>query len=213
MSAYEIIATARAKLDSGDHSFCSIEGKRLSIEVPSGSPIFLQDIPQREQSSGAERPFTNPCLPHSQLTENPSKEVWDELIRRVFEGGKCTSFPGVEGPNKSFVSLPCTQALHFKESKPNQRNFVKTEFAHVHGQDDGSLHLILSEADTKTVIDRGWGERHLLAGKPISLGKLPEGLLMVYAPRSMAEIEVIMTILQSSYQFARGDFIPLGFSP
>ncbi len=40
-----------------------------------------------------------------------------------------------------------------------------TQVAHLHELKDGSQHALLAPADAKILIDRGWGEAHLLAGK------------------------------------------------
>lgn len=74
---------------------------------------------------------------------------------------------------------------------------------------DGSLHLLLSPSDAKTVIESAWGEPHLLAGTKNACEQhhgfleyqivlchfallffqsdmtVPVGLLMVYAPRTV----------------------------
>jgi hypothetical protein len=56
---------------------------------------------------------------------------------------------------------------------------------------DGSTHMILSASDAKTVIDRGWGERHPLAGV---LPGLPETNLLIYPPRTAGELAVAARI-------------------
>jgi phospholipase/carboxylesterase len=77
---------------------------------------------------------------------------------------------------------------------------IGREFAHVHGESDGSLHIRLTEADARTLIETGWGELHLMAG----IRGFPLGLVMVYAPRTIIEIQVILKILTASYDFAIG---------
>ena len=152
---------------------CSL-GKRLDVIVPRGSPAFISEsFPARTGS----RPDTHPCLPHYQMTENPPKPIWDELVRRMFSAG---TFPGTDGPLRSLVSLPDSQALFISPGHPAKNCFVGREFAHVHGVNDASLHVVLSEADAATLISLGWCELHLLAGKDIGAGKtLAPGLVMV----------------------------------
>lgn len=183
-----------------DAEIC-VASKRLDIAVPSDSPAFLKALPTR---SGA-RPETNPCLPHYQKTDNPSKAVWEALIKRVFSEQN-TNFPGSTGPHRSLVSLPDSQALFLDgdPSVPCARAFIGKEWAHIHGASDGSAHVGLSEADAATAIKAGWAERHLLAGK----NGLVAGLVMIYAPRNDEEINVVLEILQAAYKFARGDLKP-----
>ena len=66
-----------------------------------------------------------------------------------------------------------------------------TEIAHTHGT-EGSLHVTLHPEDVATVISAGWGERHPLAGRT-----LPDGYIMVYAPRGDKELRVVMDIVKA----------------
>ncbi|KAL8726856.1 MAG: hypothetical protein Q9181_005910 [Wetmoreana brouardii] len=66
---------------------------------------------------------------------------------------------------------------------------------------DSSMHLTLHPADAALVISQGWGERHPLAGCPVfGIGKrlLPEGFVMVYAPQSEGQIEVLHDIVRAA---------------
>ena len=176
--------------------------------MPVGSPVFLQNLPQRP----GDRPVTNPCLPHAQRSDHPSKEIWLELCDAVFG----SRFPGCTGPVTSSMSLPTTQALVLNESVPCFHSLPQREWSHVHEEQDGSLHLILSEADAHTLLSQRWGERHLMAGQEIQTKKFgtiraEPGLVMVYAPRTREEIQTVLQIMTASYQFCRGDFLPLAF--
>ncbi len=68
------------------------------------------------------------------------------------------------------------------------------EIAHIHPS-DGSMHMIMSPADASTVIARGWGERHGLAGIGFAL---PPTYLMIYAPRTVGEVAEIAAILAAA---------------
>ena len=70
------------------------------------------------------------------------------------------------------------------------------EIAHVH-QSDGSAHVVLSFADAKEVIAKGWGERHELVGGMI----LPWGYVFLYAPRDEGEVEVMKRIFEAGVGF------------
>lgn len=72
---------------------------------------------------------------------------------------------------------------------------------HVHAF-DGSLHVELHPEDAKVVIDKGWGERH-----PLAIGWrtfLPEGYMLLYAPRTAQEVEVLMKIVGAGMGWATG---------
>lgn len=59
---------------------------------------------------------------------------------------------------------------------------------------------MLSAADAKVVLDRGWGERHGLSGKK-GLG-IPLGYVMVFAPRSTEEVETVGMIATAAARYA-----------
>jgi hypothetical protein len=77
---------------------------------------------------------------------------------------------------------------------------VGTEFAHLHGPEDGSLHMALPADVARQAIDRGWAELHPLA----RAGRLPETLVMVYGPRDSDELETVWSLVTASYENARG---------
>ncbi len=83
---------------------------------------------------------------------------------------------------------------------PRHAQDAHGEIAHIHPS-DGSMHMILSPSDAKTVIDTGWGERHPLAG--VYAG-LPETYVMIYAPRTPEENAMIARILEAAVAYAAG---------
>ena len=78
---------------------------------------------------------------------------------------------------------------------------VGTEFAHFHPHPDYSMHLGLTQKDAELVIEKGWGEWHPM----IKRGILPPNMIMLYAPRNNAEMEVSKLVLSRSYDFAKGN--------
>ncbi|UUZ61231.1 luciferase domain-containing protein [Nocardioides sp. B-3] len=73
------------------------------------------------------------------------------------------------------------------------------EFAHLHPEQDGSLHLALPLDLAGDAIARGWAQSHMWAGV-----RLSPGFLMVYGPRDEAELEVVAGIVEASYRYALG---------
>jgi hypothetical protein len=47
------------------------------------------------------------------------------------------------------------------------------------------------------VIEKGWGERHPLAGVRLNL---PDTYLMIYAPRDTSELEVMQQLVRAAIQ-------------
>ena len=79
------------------------------------------------------------------------------------------------------------------------------------GGGQGSMHLCLTLKDAASVVESGWGETHLLAGMEMGGGtRVARGTMLVYAPRSMDEVETVLLILQASISFASSLSAPSG---
>ena len=72
------------------------------------------------------------------------------------------------------------------------------EVFHSHCEAEGSSHAILSAADAKLVLDKGWGERHGISGK--GLGP-PLGYIMIFAPRTMRDVEIVGIIARAAARY------------
>ena len=79
------------------------------------------------------------------------------------------------------------------------------EIAHAHAS-DGSMHLTLHPEDVKSVLDKGWGERH-----PLAHGRtwwwhspVPRGFMIIYAPRDQAELREITDIIRAAAWWVSG---------
>jgi hypothetical protein len=75
---------------------------------------------------------------------------------------------------------------------------IACEFAHLHPQHDGSMHMTLPPDTVDTIIANGWAERHPLAGKY----GLPGNIVMVYGPRDDDEFAIITDLLRASHSRA-----------
>jgi hypothetical protein len=134
-------------------------------------------------------------MPHQQLDQIAPLSLQEELWNRMKE------LEGVR-TGRSGVSLPESRALHLDQNLaagPPEAFLVGTEFAHLHGPSDGSLHLALPEVEAAEAIEKGWGELHPVAqliGRPT--------MLMLYGPRNDSELETVRRLVQLSYAFARG---------
>ena len=74
------------------------------------------------------------------------------------------------------------------------------EVAHIH-ESDMSAHVLLSFADAREVIAKGWGERHRMTGSAI----IPLGYTMLYLPRNAGGIEVFMRIFEAGVMYAESN--------
>lgn len=144
-----------------------------------------------------ERPLTRPHNPHQQLTQNPDVRLQEALWARM------ATLDGVLAA-RSTVSLPDTRALHLHPDHahgPEDAFLAGTEFAHLHGHADGSLHLRLPETAAAEAVSASWAEQHPMA----RAGVLPATLLMVYGPRDADELEQVWQLVRASYDYARGN--------
>ncbi len=145
--------------------------------------------------SGA-RPEARQGIPHQQLSQIAPVLVQEALWVRMAALPQVTTGP-------SGISLPETRALQLPAASaggPREAFLIGHEFAHLHGETDGSLHLALPLEVAAEVEEKGWGELHPAA----RMGDFPHTLMMLYGPRDDAELEVIWRLVQLSHQFALG---------
>lgn len=143
-----------------------------------------------------EKPQTHYGLPHSQLDQNPPDDVYARLKAKAFD------FEFVER-RPSIISVPGAEALWLLEEGGHscEEAFMRgNEFAHIHPPDDGSLHLMLPENEVSELLETRWGEYHPLVPK----GRMPPTTVMVFGPRNLGELDVVLDIIEASYKFARG---------
>lgn len=140
------------------------------------------------------RPRVGPHpVPHRQLTDHAPEAVRARLARafdaRVAGDPARLSYAlsHFEKHNQAVTLLP--DCRHCADARRTHG-----EIGHIHPS-DGSMHMVLGASDTRTVIERGWGERHGLAG--IALG-LPVTYTLIYAPRHEMEVDAVATILDAA---------------
>src|ERR1700742_2676389 len=108
------------------------------------SRTAIAALPRRE----GPRPRTRPHTPHQQLDQNAPADLQQRLWARI------STLPGVR-VGRSGVSLPDTRALHLEpgwEAGPREAFLIDREFAHLHGERDGSLHVALPPEWVESVV-------------------------------------------------------------
>lgn len=139
------------------------------------------------------RPETSKGMPHSQIGVVPNAAVDRELRRRAY------ALPGVLD-RPTVISVPGARALWLADDVELLRPEVilrGREFAHIHP--DGSLHATLPSPRAEEAIAAGWAERHPIAEH---LG-IP-GLVLLYTPHTMEELDVVVALVVDSYNFVTG---------
>lgn len=154
--------------------------------------VVDQNLPTRS----GRRPTTGPEIPHQQLDQTAPAELQEKLWHRM------ATLEGIR-TGRSGISLPQTRALHLHPALalgPREAFMVGSEFAHLHGATDGSLHATLPRDVAAQAIERGWAEFHPL----VRPGIIPATHVMIYGPRDEAELETVWQLVEISYAFARG---------
>ena len=152
-------------------------------------------IPKR----GRPRPLTNKNMPHSQIGIEPVPDVNAELFRRAY------ALPDVEN-RPTVISVPGARALWLRDELELAHPEVIArgrEFAHIHP--DGSLHAALTPTRARQAIEAGWAEPHPMA-QYIGM----EGMVMLYTPLDMQELDVIFQLIVDSYNFVSGRAVSAG---
>ena len=164
-----------------------------------GDSLDLSILPER---IGERRQATGD-VPHQQLGAEPVPEVDSELRRRIF------ALPGVED-RASERSLPGARGLWFTDGLELVRTDVlggaregvigsSREFAHIHP--DGSLHVWLPVERAIEVHETKWGELHPWVDRE----NFWDGVVMVYTPESLDDLEVAVRIVVDAYNFITGE--------
>ena len=148
-------------------------------------------LPERE----GPRPAVSWTIPQQQESDNSPDDLQEALFARM------SSLPGVEsGPSR--ISVPGARAVLAPDATGPEEAFLvpsAREFAHLHPAHDGSLHLVLPVDLAADAVAKGWAQVHMLAGI-----RLSPGFVLVYGPRTEAELDVVAGIVEASHRFALG---------
>ena len=171
--------------------------------APAATEPSEREIPAAETRSGdtlelpvrgGPRCQTTGSVPHIQLDAEPVPAVDAELRRRAFQ------LPVVENL-ASDRSLPGARGLALSDGLDLARADViagSSEFAHIHP--DGSLHVWLAVNSAIEVDDKKWGELHPWVGND----GFWDGVVMVYTPETLDELDVTIQIIVDAYNFVTG---------
>ncbi|MBT3787183.1 MAG: phospholipase [Alphaproteobacteria bacterium] len=139
-------------------------------------------------------PYTSKHVPHIQVGVEPVPEISKAFLRRVDD------IPGVS-IHDTIISIAGALGFWLDEEMPltHPEVIVKgREFGHMHP--DGSLHIALSPDLAARAIKAGWAIYHPWAKKRPGW----EGFVMIYTPRTKAEMETVLQLVQGSYKFITG---------
>ena len=142
------------------------------------------------------RPAVSSGIPHRQLDQQPERVALRTLLTERVLG----DLPAGVHLAPSGISVPGARALVLDDDVPrgpDEAFLVGREFAHLHPAPDHSLHLTLPETTARDIVAAGWAEPHPL----VATGEIPATTVMVYAPRTPEEVEVIRDLVHQSHRF------------
>lgn len=145
------------------------------------------------------RPRTTPHAPHSQVDQLVPPVERRRLGLAVIARAEALADISL-GPSRR--APPGSVGFYLDEASccPNPDAFLLgREIAHVHLEDDGSLHAVLPPDLHRLAIERGWAEPHPMAGMPT----VSPRTVMLYAPRDDHEVDVIAGLVLAAWRAAR----------
>lgn len=173
----------------------AFSGDRLTdvSKLPSSGTSYIKDkLPQRR---GPAPRIIARTLPQRQAP----MPLRDDIYRRLhaIPSLYAQRYPDLLILDKSVTEGRSTDAIYARPELPGRKEathdpILGDEIAHVHPAEN-SLHVWLTQVDTRKVVEAGWGQRFPLA----SLGMVDEGWTFVYAPRSMKEVDVVEQIVRA----------------
>lgn len=142
------------------------------------------------------RPQVSSSGPQRQLTQRSSPELWGRLVYEatrlphVREGLSAVSPSDSRALLVAYRDAPAVPEATLAPGAP-------LEPAHLHGVHDTSVHLVLPRPRAVKVCADGWAIPH-------QYGDFGTEVL-VYGPRDVEELAVVLGLIEESIRFARGD--------
>ena len=139
-----------------------------------------------ERPHASEAPHST-MIAHQQLSQQAPNRLQEEIYRRAVALANVS-------PGPSLISVPGARAFHMDPTQVKNQPMVGTEFAHLHPPYDGSLHCGYNPEIVSRIEESGWGEVH---------PRVPF-VAMIYGPRDEEELEIVWSLVQLAYDYARG---------
>lgn len=184
-------------------AYWSGDDMKDTSSLSSDGPKFLiKELPQRE---GKRPQIVARTMPQRQKAKELDPAVRERL--HAIPAKYCKEHPDILLLDLSKTEGRSTDAIYARPNLPGRDPSAKDrilgdEIAHVHPAEN-SLHVWLSPPDAKEVIENGWGERFPLS----AMGMCHRSWIMVYAPRSAEEVDVVEEVVKAGVGFLTGKSI------
>lgn len=139
------------------------------------------------------RPQVSWSIPQQQQSQNAPAELQQHLLERI------SALSGVS-TSESHISVPGARAFVLSGAAGPDEAFLVPEvgeFAHLHPDYDGSLHIALRAPLAADLVARGWGTPHPWAGT-----RLAPGFVMLFGPRTSEELETVVGVVRTAHACA-----------
>ena len=159
-------------------------------------PSFLKDIPVRAGGRPRLMPRTLPQRQRPEPIEPSTKVELMSLMRRM-----ASQRPDILETRPSLTEGRTADGLYVRKNYDKVNPIVaanralKYEIGHAHPT-ESSLHIFLSEADARKIIEARWGQRFCLPHAHL------RGWTMIYAPRNEAELALVEEFVKASVRWA-----------
>jgi hypothetical protein len=183
--------------------------------TPPASPItrssrgYLETLPQRRGSRPEIEGISSP-IQRTQLPPWEQKDVQDRLRNLIIEIPE--KYPQSTYLGRSTFEPASPTSLYARHRAFNETKYYGEIISA--NTEDGFIHASLHPSDVKTVIEKGWGQRHPLSGRLTSRltglvdGNQPSPVegskVLLYAPRNNEDLEVIEQILNAAVWWVGG---------
>ncbi|KAF7895220.1 hypothetical protein EAF00_007034 [Botryotinia globosa] len=190
--------------------------------VPDGiKPGYIHVARKNLPIRSGPRPKVAGIAPQRQISQYGSRAMYELL---------CTSLGNLahRHSDKLKTGISCFEKKGLALFSLNPINVTcNGEICHVH-HSDNSYHMNLHPEDAKIILEKGWGERHPMAGAsapqavanflsylPISLSAwfsprvVPEQFVLIYAPRNKDELQVVCYIIEAAAFWVCGEQLTL----
>jgi len=173
--------------------------KTLDINPPVGYYQRAQSwLPKRN----GPRPTIAGIAPQRQIDQSGCAEMY-QLLRTSLEN------LAIKHPDLLVTGTSCFEKKGLALFARKTINATcRGEICHVHDS-DRSLHMNLHPDDCQVILEKGWGERHPLSKGGWMSRYVPQQFVMVYAPRSRMELEVVCRIIEAAAFWASGEQVHL----
>lgn len=183
--------------------------------IPPSSPIskssrgYLETLPYRRGSRPEVEGIGSP-IQRTQLPPWEEKDVQDRLRDLIIDIPE--KYPQSTYLGRSTFEPASPTSLYARHRVFNETKYYGEIISA--NTEDGFIHSSLHPSDVKTVIEKGWGQRHPLSGRLTSrLTGLVDGnqsspvegsRVLLYAPRNDEDLEVIKQIINAAVWWVGG---------